>query len=93
MGLFILIFFHMFFLVLTIMLLFTIATRKEDINRKLNELAGNLTTIGDVLNKVAIEVQALKDALVNVELPAEAQVALDNLSAQAKALDDLNPDA
>lgn len=60
---------------------------------KLSQLNATLTEVGDKLDKVAAEVQALKDALADVDLPAEAQASLDRLVAAAQALDDLNPDA
>ena len=60
---------------------------------KLTELAGVVTTLSEKVTKIAVEVQALKDALVNVEIPAEAQNALDALSTQLQSLDDVNPDA
>lgn len=59
---------------------------------KLNELAGLLTSLNDTVTKIATEVQALKDALANTDIPADAQTALDNLSASLKLVDDLNPD-
>ncbi len=60
---------------------------------KLSELAGTLTALNDAVTKIATEVQALKDSLTNVDLPADAQTALDNLTASLKAVDDLNTDA
>jgi len=68
-------------------------SKHEQIMSKLSELAGNLTALTAVVTKIATEVQALKDALANAEIPAEAQAALDNLSAALKAVDDINPDA
>lgn len=59
---------------------------------KLNELAGNLTAVVDTLEKVKGEVAALKESLTNVELPPDAQAALDKLVATSAALDALNPD-
>lgn len=60
---------------------------------RLNELATNLTALADQVDKIVKEVQALKDALTNVDLPPEATAALDRLSAAIKTADDLNPDA
>lgn len=60
---------------------------------KLSELASKLDDIEKVLEKVQTEVQALIDALKNVEIPADAQASLDKLAAIAKTIDDLNPDA
>lgn len=60
---------------------------------KLTELADRLTGIETVLNKVKTEVEALRAALENVDLPAEAEAALVRLEAISKTIDDLNPDA
>lgn len=65
----------------------------ETIMAKLTELAGRLTAIETVLNKVKTEVEALRAALGDVELPAEAEAALGRLETIAKTIDDLNPDA
>lgn len=59
---------------------------------KLNELEGKLTALNTQVGKIAAEVQALKDSLTNVEIPAEAQTALDNLTAALQKVDDLNED-
>lgn len=66
---------------------------KGAIMAKVSSLASTLNAIGDRLDKVKQEVQALKDSLSDVDIPAEAQAALDRLSAAAEALDALNPDA
>lgn len=77
-------------------------TRKEfeELQRKVNnmaikvsELAGALTVVNDRLTKIQGEVQALKEALSNTEIPADAQTALDNLNSLTKNIDDINPDA
>ena len=60
---------------------------------KLSTLAQTLTNVGTQLDKVKTEVEALKASLEDVEIPAEAQAALDKLAAIAQALDELNPDA
>lgn len=61
-----------------------------------NELAAQLNQVNEQLNKAKVEivaqVQALEGALQNVEIPAEAQDALNSIVATAQALDDLNPD-
>lgn len=61
-----------------------------------NELAAQLNQVNEQLNKAKVEivaqVQALEGALQNVEIPAEAQDALNAIVATAQALDDLNPD-
>lgn len=69
-----------------------IAERRK-IMTQVNELADKLTGLSAIVTKIASEVQALKDALANTAIPAEAQTALDNLTAQLTAVDDLNPDA
>jgi prefoldin subunit 5 len=75
--------------------LFHFATKQDlrRINMKLNELAGQLTSLADQVDKIKLEVEALKASLENVELPAEAQAALERLGAAVKAVDDANPDA
>lgn len=60
---------------------------------KVSELEGKLTTLTTQVTKIATEVQALKDALANVEIPEAAETALANLTTALKAVDDLNEDA
>lgn len=64
---------------------------------QVNELAAKLEQVNVQLGKAKEEiinqVNALQDALANVELPADAEAALNNLMGAAQALDDLNPDA
>ena len=60
---------------------------------KLSTLAATLTAIADGVDKVKVEVQALKDSLGDVDLPAEAEAALERLTVAVKAVDDINPDA
>jgi len=74
---------------------FVPATKKDiqKILMKVSELAGVLTILDTEVQKIGTEVQALKDALANVDLPADAQTALNNLTTHLKAVDDLNPDA
>ena len=61
-----------------------------------NELADKLTAVNNQLNKakeeIVSQVQALQDALHNVELPVAAQEALAALESTAQALHDMNPD-
>lgn len=61
-----------------------------------NELADKLTAVNNQLNKakeeIVSQVQALQDALQNVELPVAAQEALAALESTAQMLDDLNED-
>lgn len=59
---------------------------------KLSELSGALSALADQVDKIAKEVEALKAALADVEIPAEAQAALDRLTTAIKGVDDLNPD-
>lgn len=70
-----------------------IQKNRKIIIMKLNELANAIATVNTTLEKVATEIQALKDSLTNVDLPADAQAALDKLVATASALDALNDDA
>jgi len=67
---------------------------------KLSDLESTLVTITTELEKAQAEivsaVAALQDQInnaANPELSAGAQAALDRLTAVAKSLDDLNPDA
>ena len=63
---------------------------------KLAELATALGAVNDKLEKAKTEILAkiaeLQDALANVEVPADAQAALDTLVAKAQALDDIVPE-
>ena len=70
-----------------------IQKNRKIIIMKLNELANAIATVNTTLEKVAKEIQVLKDSLTNVDLPADAQAALDKLVATASALDALNDDA
>ena len=64
---------------------------------KLSELATTMTAVSDQLAKaqseIVAQVAALQTALADVEVPAEAQAAIDFITAIAAALDALNPDA
>lgn len=60
---------------------------------KLSTLKDQLEALNTQVSKIATEVQTLKDSLEDVEIPADAQAALDNLSAALKAVDDINADA
>lgn len=64
----------------------------ENIMAKVSELTGILAQIHEQTNKIQTEVQALKDSLVNVQIPAEAQAHLDAISETLQAVDDINPD-
>lgn len=63
----------------------------------ITEATAKLNSLGDQLEKASTEIlkeiETLKAATVNVQLPAEAEAAIDRLTAKAQALDDINPDA
>lgn len=63
---------------------------------KLSELAVAVTGISDQLAKAQAEIVAkigeLESALSDVEIPADAQTAIDNLKTSAQGLDDIVPD-
>jgi chromosome segregation ATPase len=69
----------------------------SELMAKLNELAAQLVALNDQVNKARTEVLAklldLEAQLSNVDLPAEAQAALDALKASVQAVDDVVPDA
>lgn len=60
---------------------------------KVSELAAALEALNTKVEKVRAEVQALKDSLSNVDLPAAATEALAKLEASLAAVDEINPDA
>jgi Flp pilus assembly protein TadB len=66
--------------------------QQRRITMKLSELSAALETVNTTLDKVVAEVEALKATLTNVDLPTNAQAALDRLVATAAALDALNDD-
>lgn len=66
---------------------------QDNIMAKITTLGAALTALADQTDKIGKEIQALKDALVDVEIPADAQAALDRLTASIKTADDLNEDA
>jgi hypothetical protein len=62
------------------------------------EVAAKLDVFGLQLGKIAVEVQAVKDALAaalaaGTEVSPELQAAVDNLGSALQVVDDLNPDA
>ena len=63
---------------------------------KLNELATTLAALDAQLGKAKDEIVAkiaeLQFALTDVEIPADAQAALDSLTSKVQALDDVVPD-
>lgn len=69
--------------------------RHKEIMSKLSELAGALTGIDAKLTEASTEITGLikdlRDALDNTEIPAEAQAALDAITAKAAALADIVP--
>ena len=64
---------------------------------KLDQLAATMTAIADQLtkaqNEIIAQVAALQESLANVDVPPDAQAAIDSITAIAAALDALNPDA
>lgn len=60
---------------------------------KVNELSAKFDALTSQVGKIATEVAALKSALENVDLPADAVTALERLETAVKGVDDLNPDA
>lgn len=69
----------------------------RNIMTKLSELAGKLTEQNTKLDKIALDVKALKDAqppLPDPDLPAPAETALADQAVKIKAIEDiLNPPA
>lgn len=65
----------------------------DQVMAKLSELTGLVKNLGLKVEKIHAEVQKLKDSLGDVDLPAEAQTALNNLETALSGLDELNPDA
>lgn len=73
-------------------ILYLILNAIKGIKMKVSELAAALTTLNTQVEKVRAEVQKLKDALSDVDLPPEAEQALANLQTAIKGVDDINPD-
>ena len=73
------------------------STLLRSIDMKLDALAATMTAIADQLTKaqteIVAQVAALQAALADVDVPADAQAAIDSITAIAEALDALNPDA
>lgn len=63
---------------------------------KVSEIANAVTSVSAQLTKVQAEVLTrlndLENALIDVEIPEEAAVAIEALRTQAQALDDIVPD-
>jgi DNA anti-recombination protein RmuC len=74
-----------------------IITNLTKIMSQLDQLETRLSAIGETLTKatgeITTEIAALREALANVDLPASALAALEQLEAKAQALDDIIPDA
>lgn len=75
-----------------IVILWAIFGEIKGTTMKVSELAAALTALNTQVEKVRVEVQKLKDSLADVDLPVEAQQALDSLIASIKGVDDINPD-
>lgn len=77
--------------------IFNLPKTLEKIMTTLVQLTDTLVAIQSQLVKAQAEIVSkideLSDALVNVSLPPEAEVALANLKLQAVALDNIVPDA
>lgn len=71
--------------------------RHNEIIMKLSELAASLTNVDAKLTEasteILAEIQRLKDALGDVDIPAEAETALAAITAKATALADIIPNA
>lgn len=72
-------------------------TKLTHIMSQLDQLESRLTALSATLSKatgeITNELSALREALVSIELPPAAVAALENLEAQAAALDAIIPDA
>jgi len=73
-----------------------IIKQQGEIKMKLSELLDALSALDDQIDKAQAEIlakiAALEAALVNVEIPADAQAKIDELKAAAQSLDDIVPD-
>ena len=71
--------------------------RHQEIIMKLSELAKSLTAVDTKLSEasteILLEIQRLKDALGDVDIPTEAEAALAAITAKATALADIIPNA
>lgn len=65
----------------------------EAIMAKLSDATTKLQTLGDQVEKVKTEIQALKDASQNMDTTPEFDAALDRLTTAIQGADDLNTDA
>lgn len=68
---------------------------KQDVQiilMKVSEVAPVLIKLSTQVDKISTEIAALKASLSDVDLPPEAQTALDNLTTHVQAADDLIPD-
>ena len=66
-----------------------ILMKLSELSSAVAEVSAQLTKVrGEILDKIA----ALEDALIDVELPEDAIVAINALRTDAQALDDIVPD-
>ena len=69
----------------------------KEVSMKLSELTPVLTALASELDKAKAEIVGkiaeLESALSDVDVPADAQAAIDALKAKAQSLDDIVPDA
>lgn len=79
-------------------------SNENDLKKMEHAIMAKLTTLKeqlDALNaqlekakgEIVAEIEALKGALSDVDIPEEAQASLDKLAGLAQSLDELNPDA
>jgi hypothetical protein len=73
-------------------LLLTRSPLIRSMQMKTTELAGALNGLVEREKKIIVEIQALKDAFYNSDIPQDAADALANLEALVATADDLNPD-
>lgn len=65
----------------------------RSITMQLSDLAATVQTVADQLDRVQVNVAALQASMANVEVPADAQAALDRVIASAAALEAAVPAA
>jgi type II secretory pathway component PulM len=73
-------------------LLWVLFQQQNCILMKISELTPALAAIESTLTKIQAEVQALKDAAADADLPPEVVASIDRLSALSAAIDSINPD-
>lgn len=67
-----------------------IMSQLDTLETRLNAITA---TLGKAAGEIVTELTALREAITGIDLPPAALTALENLEAQAKALDDIIPDA